>query len=492
MFRKNPGALPDFTHPLTRKLEAWWLMAEGGGRRLSDISGRGNHAVLNHDTSIKKWIGGKSSGSSVQIASGIPVTVFQTAPKTVITKNWTMCGWIKPTTLAVNSTFFNTRAAADFTFDAKLQTDGVTLDADIGNGTSWINTSFNAVVSYKVNHWYHVAYAISPTGGKIYWNGKLVATYAWATDSPMLWRPTSPVQLSGGVSAVEQFYGAMDDFRAYSRTLSGAEIAQLVREPYVGLQRLWRVAKTSGISHAIALNAVGASAALLSRSIGKLAITSVVTSTSTLAKQITKAFTVTSIALTSINKSIAKLFSAASSGVAVFAKSVGKVLSVTSSSAISFAKAVGKIATVSVSSTATLIKTVSKSLIASSLSTASFVVTKITAGITHSLTFTVTSTSTVLLQKAVSKTFNIAVSSASAIYKSISKSIAASSGSIAAITKRIAKYIGGTCGSFVSFVVLKILSTTVRINARYLSAKPVVIRISSGQPVKRVSANPLD
>ena len=84
-------------------------------------------------------------------------------------------------------------------------------------------------VQLTANEWQHVAVVCDGKEVVLYLNGKEVAR--GIGKSPIMRNPFVNFLLGSGSSKDGRFFnGALDDFRIYSRALTGAEVADLARE----------------------------------------------------------------------------------------------------------------------------------------------------------------------------------------------------------------------------------------------------------------------
>ena len=58
-FKPPLGAKVNFSHPLAKGLVGLWLMNEGGGNKVYDLSGNENHGTLTNMDPATDWVGGK-------------------------------------------------------------------------------------------------------------------------------------------------------------------------------------------------------------------------------------------------------------------------------------------------------------------------------------------------------------------------------------------------------------------------------------------------
>lgn len=160
-------------------------------------------------------------GNALNFDGGDDHVVMQ--PQAAVVKgNFTVMAWVKPEHATKAMHIFSTREGGDNTFDMQL-TGGNKIHGDIGKGTAWMTNTADANYNYPINRWLHVAYVVSPTGYKIYANGKEVGN-GTLTDEAVLLDATHYITI--GKNALENTYfkGSIDEVKLYSAALTEAEI----------------------------------------------------------------------------------------------------------------------------------------------------------------------------------------------------------------------------------------------------------------------------
>lgn len=98
----------------------------------------------------------------------------------------------------------------------------------IGTGESWNDGD---VIDVTAGAWVHVAYTVSPTGSKIYFNGLEVNSSSFST--PVDWTGCTDIVIGSGGPTFSYWnhlsdLSAMDDLRLYNKALSEAEIQAML------------------------------------------------------------------------------------------------------------------------------------------------------------------------------------------------------------------------------------------------------------------------
>jgi gliding motility-associated-like protein len=159
-------------------------------------------------------------GNALRVTGTQYVTV--PAKSTRIADNFTVMAWVMPTSTTGAMHIFSTREPADASFDMQL-VDGNKLHADIGNGSGFMTTVADAAFKYTSNQWLHIAYTVSPTGYKIYANGKEVGAGVFA-GSPLLLDATHKIVIGKNAAENTYFKGNIDEVKVYNATLTAADV----------------------------------------------------------------------------------------------------------------------------------------------------------------------------------------------------------------------------------------------------------------------------
>ena len=128
---------------------------------------------------------------------------------------------------------FSTRNGENNDFDLQVNSDG--LHADIGNGTSFLTSAANAIVSLG-SVWNMITYAVNTNGYAIYVNGQQVSS-GTLSGTPELFTSSAASASIGSQEAAGASYGAgfdsgyfngaISNVNVFSSTLSAAQVAAL-------------------------------------------------------------------------------------------------------------------------------------------------------------------------------------------------------------------------------------------------------------------------
>jgi len=139
-------------------------------------------------------------------------------PAGSLSGSFTVEQWVKPTSGAP----FGSRQPSDQSFDTKGYSAGVW--DDIGNGSSWIDTSANAVFPWSPNVWHHFVHTVTTNSYQIYADGKQVGSGTF-TGTPLLFDPNHYLLIGESGYPGEGFYGSIDETRVSSVLRSADWIA---------------------------------------------------------------------------------------------------------------------------------------------------------------------------------------------------------------------------------------------------------------------------
>ncbi|RZJ72558.1 LamG-like jellyroll fold domain-containing protein [Flavobacterium sp.] len=149
-----------------------------------------------------------------------------------VSGNFTVMMWVKPTHPTKNMALFSTRSGFATTFDIQIL-NGNLIHGDIGNGSGWLTTAADATFSYSANQWMHIAYAVTPSGYKIYANGIEVGSGSY-NGTPLLYDASTFMILGKNINENTLLQGSVDDLVIYPSALSATDIYTSARTPVNG------------------------------------------------------------------------------------------------------------------------------------------------------------------------------------------------------------------------------------------------------------------
>ncbi|SDJ78006.1 Cadherin-like beta sandwich domain-containing protein [Pedobacter sp. ok626] len=140
----------------------------------------------------------------------------------VVSGNFTVMAWVRPTNATKTMHIISTRESGDNSFDIQL-VGGNKIHADIGTGSSWMTNTADANYKYEVNHWLHVAYVVTPTSFRVYANGIEVGSGS-LSGNPLLLDATHYLTIGKSTNESTFFQGDIDEVKIYSSALSALNI----------------------------------------------------------------------------------------------------------------------------------------------------------------------------------------------------------------------------------------------------------------------------
>ncbi|TCC91080.1 MBG domain-containing protein [Pedobacter hiemivivus] len=140
----------------------------------------------------------------------------------VVSGNFTVMAWVRPTNATKTMHILSTRESGDSSFDIQL-VGGNKIHADIGTGSAWLTNTADANYKYEANHWLHVAYVVTPAICRIYANGAEVGA-ARVNGNPLLLDATHYLTIGKSSTESTFFQGDMDEIKIYSSALSALDV----------------------------------------------------------------------------------------------------------------------------------------------------------------------------------------------------------------------------------------------------------------------------
>ena len=207
-------------------LVGWWTMDEGMGLTALDWSGHGNHGVLNGGP---QWVDGYFGGA-LEFGVGKYVDCGVAAAEEV-TNDFTLAAWAKlaPGNAGVyggiGGKLVNTNNYIGFSI---VRHDSHVYRLYIGDGTTdLLGTGVDSDAQYADTEWHHVAGVRDGQTNALYIDG---VRQAGSTNTGMVPSPEW-FHIGRQYSHYDDRYfpGTIDDVRIYSKALTEAELAQVMR-----------------------------------------------------------------------------------------------------------------------------------------------------------------------------------------------------------------------------------------------------------------------
>jgi hypothetical protein len=235
------GTQIDWSHPLSRGICGCWLMNEGGGNRVNDLSGNGNTGAITGAVWTSERFGPclRYDGTSDYV--NIPNSSSFTFGESGIDRPFSvviLCNMDDIT----DSQALLSKYGGTGTREWLLQTSsGLMRWSCHDTGDHYIGRRF-ALDAGDQGHWLScvVVYDGSKanSGVQIWVNGlrRDTADNASGVYDGMT-ASANPIQIGAFLSTTYEFNGLIDSASIYNGALSASEIAQLYREPFAMFQR---------------------------------------------------------------------------------------------------------------------------------------------------------------------------------------------------------------------------------------------------------------
>jgi len=243
------GSLLNKSHPLARGLVGYWLLNEGSGNKVFDLSGNGNIGNL---VATAHFVSGKF-GSALDFdgdSDCVQFTQNANLPIYSMVNPYAISFWVKAAPASASSEILtegSTIADAPFfrMFSYSADYSKLTLysrnDAQVA--VLPLTTSTSTVFD---STWHHVFWTDHAGNAKLFIDGKQDATDFSYTPSGTLTLNTTTLAALHRASIVNYYACQIDHLTIYNRILSASEIALLYREPFCMFDRAWRPSKMGG------------------------------------------------------------------------------------------------------------------------------------------------------------------------------------------------------------------------------------------------------
>ena len=259
MTKPKPGVQLNPFHPLSKGLVGYWLMNEGAGSLINDISGNKNHGRLTNmlpNVQGSGW-GGSKFGGCLQFNGSDNYVDCGNPPVLKITSNLTYSCWIRFTASQSDSVLMNYLTDWSPWDGAVLGISGTNANKIKWHGDDYTKAAESTTV-LNDGVWHHIVGTYDGDKLRIYIDGDYDAispsdTISYYADSKFnigAWG-------HGGDPPVgRDFFGGDIDFvRIYNRSLPSYEIKQLSLNPFCDLIRapLWYNPTVAGLSIPVAM-----------------------------------------------------------------------------------------------------------------------------------------------------------------------------------------------------------------------------------------------
>lgn len=213
---------------ITNGLAGWWLMNEGDGTVLSDLSGNGNTGTLYNSPA---WITGHNGSPALSFtATSSSYVEIADSASLNLTNRGSICFWAKFPTHGIDKQGIVTKGDAIGTLlscygfaSSGAGTYDAILGSDIGSSYAYSTGLFPS------NTWLFVCTTWDRDAGalSVYMNAVLLPTTKVNSQIPSSSGYPLRFGANGSMLATNFFDGALQDVRVYNRELSASEVANL-------------------------------------------------------------------------------------------------------------------------------------------------------------------------------------------------------------------------------------------------------------------------
>ena len=226
MLKPVLGSQIQLGHPLANGLVGCWLMNEGSGNKVYDLSGNGNTGSLIADT---HFVGGKFGPALDFDGAGDCVNCGNKASLNITNKNFTIMAWAKlygeGNTLPVLAGKLSYGSVGEWGLYYSDITNDFRFQMRDASGVVVVDT-----LSVSLNQWYYVVGVYNGSSIGIYLDGLLIKSI----NAPTIFEDSGNNFFIGKRSNNNDYYwnGQIDHAMIYNRALSAQEIQQLYMSPF--------------------------------------------------------------------------------------------------------------------------------------------------------------------------------------------------------------------------------------------------------------------
>jgi hypothetical protein len=204
-----------FTPTAVTGLVAAYNFDEGSGATVTDLSGKGNHGTVSNAT----W---STAGRNLRALSFNGTNAVVTVPDASsldLTTGMTLEAWVYPTGLGIWRTVLFKERPGGMLYSLYANNDANRPVGQVFLGGNERNAAGGSPL--PLSTWTHLAVTYDGASLRLYVNGSLTTTFAFAGS---LANTSNPLRIGGNSIWAEYFLGLIDDVRVYNRALAAAEI----------------------------------------------------------------------------------------------------------------------------------------------------------------------------------------------------------------------------------------------------------------------------
>jgi hypothetical protein len=238
----RPAAAPDTAPladlvPVGTLLGAWAMERTGDGTTVADTSGNGLTGTLVDMDPVRSWVPGRKGGTALEFAPTTavphPSVRLPIVPALEGLQRFTVAAWVyrtatsAPTQMSVISQQMNDTLYE--VFNLSFNSDNLTFYLPgMPAGSGGQPYTVRAEEATPLGVWTHVAASYDGTKARLYRDGSLVKTLAYAGPLPL---SSKPIFIGTNVNTGNEqpFVGYIDDVFLYNVALDDQAVAQLAR-----------------------------------------------------------------------------------------------------------------------------------------------------------------------------------------------------------------------------------------------------------------------
>jgi hypothetical protein len=263
-----PGSILQPDHPLARGLDALWVMVEGAGSLLHDVSCRHRDVTLYGDAQFAMG----RFGRCLQL-DGVGDYGQQAATDyNYVGHDWSVSVWLCPTAFASGVSPYYSQVVVGRNVGDTTNGYWAMRVSSLGNTqlmfrSGGANRSCDSPGGITLGQWVHVVGVVRGSTMTLYHDGVLVATTAGVPTTAYTLSSSLRIGRSGNTGSYTYYFdGRIDAVSLYRRALTAAEVAELSRDPFCVLRRpasrAWLGAMSAGGTNHALIGIVTAAASL--------------------------------------------------------------------------------------------------------------------------------------------------------------------------------------------------------------------------------------
>ena len=232
------GQQIDWSNPLSKGLVGYWLMNEGTGNVVADLSGNGNTGTLVADT---HWVPGKFGPCLSLDGDGDWVNTKEQVTSIGVGKSFTVSMFVNTVNAGATGTLLSSNSSTSDRFSIEINSVGAAV-AGLYNGAGYIQNVRSGAGSIVSNRLYHIVYTTDTVNAFMY-----VDAIASNTSQNPTTALNAGTRIGARVSGLSPFNGTIDDVMIYNRALTPGEITELYINPFGMFRPTFSVWWYSGI-----------------------------------------------------------------------------------------------------------------------------------------------------------------------------------------------------------------------------------------------------